>query len=293
MALQSSLCNTNNKRKTYLSGAQPRSHGYHLSILQHQRISRSASSDVWQNAVYSADNDPLRWTQEPDFSVLLHNIRSTMPSLTVSSLSQSLILLVLSQRSYAQDSSQCAAIASQVQYNASSTLTIPALSLSYLGSDPSNVLIRNETSFSWTLSSYIQPRDNGANSNPNITETVVWLDTAESDAERLGETMRMCHNFVSLQTGPNLTWSHDVLEKSVGDTGDCRSMVSEACLQALERQYTNNAASERNEYSRCTDTNTTVPWECAGSGMVAPISRRKSFPLPFPFVFVSSFEQQW
>lgn len=60
----------------------------------------------------------------------------------------SLIALLLSASSYAQDSPQCVAIAPQIAYNASSSVTIPALSLDILGDvRDHDVLIRNETSF--------------------------------------------------------------------------------------------------------------------------------------------------
>ena len=197
-----------------------------------------------------------------------------MPSLKLPLLTHTLASLLLIHLTHAQNSEHCPILTPTLQHNASSTLTIPALYLSYLGDEAGNVRIQNEIDFSWTLSSYIQPRSNAV-SESNDTQTVVWLDTAESNTTRLGQTMRMCHNFVPLQVGPNATWSHATLEKSVSDTGDCRTMVSEACLKRLETQYLNNAAAERNEYTACGDTNTTVPWECVGSGMVEPVSRRK------------------
>ncbi|KAF2630241.1 hypothetical protein BU25DRAFT_446510 [Macroventuria anomochaeta] len=109
------------------------------------------------------------------------------------------------------------------------------------GFDPSNVRINNEPS-------YIRPQSNAAD-----TETLVWLDTAESNTTHLGQTVRMCHNFVPLQVGRNLTRSKEMLEKSA--------------------QYLNAASGERSEYSVFRETNNTVPWECEGSGMVKPVSR--------------------
>lgn len=55
--------------------------------------------------------------------------------------------------------------------------------------------------------------------------------------------MRTCHTFVPLQMqlgDGNVTWSYDTLEKSVQDTGDCRSLVSEECLARLRIQYFND-----------------------------------------------------
>ncbi|KAF1933481.1 uncharacterized protein M421DRAFT_88685 [Didymella exigua CBS 183.55] len=190
-------------------------------------------------------------------------------------LKYSIITLLLSASSYAQDSPQCSAIAPQLAYNASSSVTIPAITVSILGDpDDGDVLIRNVTGSNWTLSSYIQPHS----PKPPDTDTYLWLDVGDSDLERLGRTMRACHTFVPLQfqIGGNVTWSYDTLEKSVQDTGDCRSMVSEECLARLRIQYFNAGTSERRQYSGCADINTTVPWECTSSGMLMP----RSLPVP-------------
>ncbi len=191
------------------------------------------------------------------------------------SLARALVALnLLSIPSFAQDSDQCAALTSQTAHNASATLTIPALRLEYLGTGTEDFRIYNETDFQWQLSSYIQPRQ-PADSTPseNDTQTVIWLDTNRSDTERLGSTMRLCHNVVPLQFQSNLTWARAALEASVQDSGDCRSLVSEACLKRLKSQYETQANEQRREYTACTGSNNTVPWECMDSGMVEPFSR--------------------
>lgn len=191
----------------------------------------------------------------------------------------SFIALILPASSYAQDSPQCSAIAPHLAYNASKSVAIPQLALTFMGNtDDRDVRIYNVTDSGWMLSSYIQPAGPPHSPNPNNTETYLWLDIGDSDPERLGRTMRACHHSVPLQTRytGNVTWSYDTLEKSVHDTGDCRSLVSEECLARLKAQYYNAGASERSEYTGCADINRTVPWECASSGMVMPESRRKS-----------------
>jgi hypothetical protein len=191
-------------------------------------------------------------------------------------LTYSTIALLLSTSSYAQDSPQCSAIAPHLAYNASKSVAIPQLAVSLLGNpDDRDAIIENITDSGWTLSSYIQPHP----PNPNDTEAYLWLDVGDSTLERLGNTMHACHNVVPLQfqSDGNVTWSYDTLEKSVQDTGDCRSLVSEECLNRLTLQYNNNGVRERTEYTGCADVNRTVPWECASSGMVEPRSLRKSF----------------
>ena len=97
--------------------------------------------------------------------------------------------------------------------------------------------------------------------------------------------MRACHHSVPLQTKytSNVTWSYDKLEKSVHDTGDCRSLVSDECLARLKAQYYNAGSSERREYTGCEDVNRTVPWECVSSGMSIVESRRKSLTFSLSF----------
>lgn len=193
-------------------------------------------------------------------------------------LSYSIVAFLLPSVSYAQDSTQCSAIAPYLAYNASKSIAIPQLTVRFLGdTDDNDARIFNVTDSGWTLSSYIQPAGLPHASDPNNTETYLWLDIGDSDPERLGRTMRACHVSVPLQTRHtgNLTWSYDTLEKSVHDTGDCRTLVSEECLMRLKNQYYNAGSSERTKYTGCADVNRTVPWECASSGMALLESRRK------------------
>ena len=188
----------------------------------------------------------------------------------------SLTLSLLPSPSLAQSSPECTPLAPALAYNASSTLTLPALNVAYLGdADEGNILIRNDTRTEWHLSAYVQP-PSAAMQSRYSTRTALWLDTGDTNATRLGETMRMCHNYVPLQSSGKVSWSGEVLKKSVQDTGDCRTLVSEECLARLKVQYGAQAQAQRGSgYSACGETNNTVPWECAGSGMVEPITARK------------------
>ena len=68
----------------------------------------------------------------------------------------SLIALHLSTTSYAQDSPQCSAIAPHLAYNASKSIAIPQLALTYMGNtDDGDVRIYSVSDSGWTLSSYI------------------------------------------------------------------------------------------------------------------------------------------
>jgi hypothetical protein len=151
--------------------------------------------------------------------------------------------------------------------------------------DDGDVRIYNVSDSGWTLSSYIQPAGYPHPPDPNNTETYLWLDIGNSDSERLGRTMRACHHSVPLHTRytSKVKWSYDTLEKSVHDTGDCRSLVSKQYLARLKMQYYNAGSSERSEYTGCEDVNRTVPWECVSSGMSIVESRRKSLTFSLSF----------
>ena len=190
-----------------------------------------------------------------------------------------LTLALLPYPSLAQDSPECAPLTPILAYNASSTLPIPALSVAWLGdTDDNNILINNDTRAEWQLSAYVQPNPfPGAESERYSTRTALWLDTGDTNATRLGDTMRMCHNYVPIQkSSGEVSWSRQVLKRSVDDTGDCRKLVSEECLARLQVQYGLQAQAQRGSgYNGCGEANNTVPWECEGSGMVAPVTVRK------------------
>lgn len=202
----------------------------------------------------------------------------------LNTLIHALTLALLTQTSHAQDSRQCPLLESELAYNASGTTSIPALTLSYLGdTDENDIRISENPEFRWQLTSIVQPSVNqeGSEWASNSTHTALWLDTGDSNQTRLGEQMRMCHNYVPLQVRQNVTWGYEALRKSVDDTGDCRALVSDECLQRLKVQYGLQAQQQRgNRYNGCEGTNKTVPWECAESGMVEPVSLRE-FALPY------------
>lgn len=203
----------------------------------------------------------------------------------LSTLNYVLPLIQLSQLALAQDSPQCSPIASQLAYNASSTVPMPAFRPVILGTEPrARVQIEEQSDAEWNLTYYVQPLPGWRNygDNPNMTQSTLWLDWGSSNAERLGGGLGFCHNFVSLQFNGNTTWSYDALKKSVNDAGDCRTLVSDACLESLQAHYYNEALRQRSRWlknggvNECGIENQTVPWECAASGMVLPQSRSKS-----------------
>lgn len=175
---------------------------------------------------------------------------------------------------HAQDPSSCSAFAPHLSPNASSDRSIPALRVEYLGSE-NEPIIKDDIDIEWHLSSSIQPvsrMSNDSSYQGPDTQTVVWLDTGDTNTTRLGSQMRMCHNFIPLQNVNNITWSQSTLERSVGDTGNCSALVSEACLDRLKAQYQGQAMGQWSDYTGCRGSDTSVPWECRASGMPSPLT---------------------
>lgn len=184
----------------------------------------------------------------------------------------SVLASVLATIAYAQSSSgsdpeslTCDDLSDGLAYNASVTHNTTALTLTYLGSD-SEPLIREDDGTNWQISSYIGPYTGmGDEYGENDTQAVLWLDIGESDMERLGNRMGFCQNYVPLQnqTNGNLTWSREVLERAQDDDGDCKTMLGEECVQALQTWYSGQAFGLWST-QECSSIDHTIPSECEG-----------------------------
>jgi hypothetical protein len=171
-----------------------------------------------------------------------------------------------------QDTPTCADLSENLAFNASSSRNMTGFQLHYLGGDPMEILIREDDSKTWTFSSYIHHAGPGI-MDPNSTQATLWLDTGSTDRERLGETMGMCHSYMLVQLGGNITMSKDVLERSLEDEGDCKKMLGEECVQALEKHYRNQAGLAWSVGGDCREMEDALPAEC--EGLVAPITISK------------------
>ena len=163
----------------------------------------------------------------------------------------------------------CNDLSEGLAYNASVTLNTTALNFGYLGAND-GVIIREEDSAIWQISSYVGPRYDGDAEvySENETQAVLWLDTEDTSMERLGDHIGLCHNYVPLQnrTTGNLTWSREVLERAQADNGDCKTMLGEECVAALENWYSGQGlgvwGTERDP--ACNIMKNTIPSECEG-----------------------------
>ncbi|KAI4655618.1 hypothetical protein J4E93_000332 [Alternaria ventricosa] len=183
----------------------------------------------------------------------------------------SVLASVLATIAYAQSSSDsdpetltCDDLSDGLAYNASVTHNTTALTLSYLGSD-SDPSFSEDNGINWQISSYIGPYIwPGDGISENDTQAVLWLDVGESDIERLGNRMGFCHNVVPLQdfTTSNLTWSRQVLERAQDDNGDCKTMLGEECVQALQNWYSGQNSVWISQ--DCSTIKHTIPSECEG-----------------------------
>ncbi|CAN9096236.1 unnamed protein product [Alternaria sp. RS040] len=183
---------------------------------------------------------------------------------------------VLATTSFAQNTSEsqsqsltCDDLSESLAHNASIIQNTTALNLVWLG-DEERVAITEDDQTTWKISSYIGPGYNGgmAKYNENETQAVLWLDTGDSDMERLGDLMGLCHSFVPLQnrTTGELAWSREVLERAGEDDGDCKTMLGTECVEALESWYRRQgqAAWNDDQYPPCSAIQNTIPSECEG-----------------------------
>ncbi|RYN84597.1 hypothetical protein AA0117_g811 [Alternaria alternata] len=188
----------------------------------------------------------------------------------------SLLASVLATTSFAQNTSKpesqsltCDDLSESLAYNASIIQNTTALNLVWLG-DEERVAITEDDQTTWTISSYIGPGYNGgmAKYDENETQAVLWLDTGDSNMERLGDIIGLCHSFVPLQnrTTGDLTWSREVLERASEDDGDCKTMLGTECVEALESWYRRQgqAAWNDDQYPPCSAIQNTIPSECEG-----------------------------
>jgi hypothetical protein len=188
-----------------------------------------------------------------------------------------LLAHLLASNSVAQNVTQptCSELGSLIRYNASTSRQIPAFSISndvYSGDDnfpdPNRSFrMENDTSRNWTLSLRVHERpplsSDASTANVEYEQTLL-LDTAGSNVTRMG----VCHALIPAQDPARaFRWTKAVLERSLKDNGDCKTMLSEKCVDALKQHYREQAFEHQMDKG-CDNTNVTVPKECAG--MMAP-----------------------
>jgi hypothetical protein len=73
----------------------------------------------------------------------------------------------------------------------------------------------------------------------------------------------MCHQYIQAYDDRlgGFRWKKEVLERSLTDNGDCKTMLGNECVDALVRHYKRQALDQLS-VGGCDGTNYTAPPEC-------------------------------
>jgi hypothetical protein len=165
--------------------------------------------------------------------------------------------------SYAQNRF-CNHVAGYGEYNATTKPhAIPALRID--GCD-----VVTDSSKEWHLTQRVGSTTQGAGMSSAINEW--FIETGDSDTKDFG----MCAEGIRVfeQANPGMFWlSRKVIERSVNDSGDCKTMLGDKCVEALKKHY-QEAAKQYTQKGECPTTdpeipttiawNKTAPEECRG-----------------------------
>jgi hypothetical protein len=144
----------------------------------------------------------------------------------------------------------CDGIKDFAKYNSSKTVAIPALRIK-------DAAVVDDPDAQW----YFSLRNQDFGGPGQDTMTYMWLNTGKSNTTGMGT----CFQTTDIRGVDGFEFSREVLERSVDDKGDCKTMLGEDCVAALKDHY---ARSGMNAASAGTcgggSFNTTIPHECAG-----------------------------
>jgi hypothetical protein len=135
-------------------------------------------------------------------------------------------------------------------YNSSKTVAIPALRIK-------DAAVVDDPDKQW----YFSLRNQEINGPGQDVMTYMWLNTGKSNATGMGT----CFQTTDVYGVNGFEFSREVLERSVDDKGDCKTMLGEECVAALKDHYARSGMKSAFE-GTCSggSFNTTVPHECAG-----------------------------
>ena len=153
----------------------------------------------------------------------------------------------------------CSATNEFNNYNATRTYSFPALRINGSRSgNPNDYKIVEVPDKLW----YITDRLTVSSTDKNLKSAMQmpWINIGDSNTTNMG----MCMLTTATHSLGEYKFPKEVLERSVNDKGDCKIMLGEECVEALERHYRAVAARSMTA-GRCTgiDQNTTVPFQCA------------------------------
>jgi hypothetical protein len=203
-------------------------------------------------------------------------------------LAGSLVAFLLASACTAQNNTNptCSILGGLVNANASTSRSMPAFSITkdiYLGNDRfpdpnQSFKLEIDPSQNWTISLHVSESHRFSRDDdqpePFYYHSVL-LDTAGSNVTR----MSTCHSFVQAHDPDHgYRWAKEVLERSLEDSGDCKIMLGDDCVNALVRHYRHEGYTNQSRSGDCSKANFTVPAECAG--MVEPYSMSRTPPTP-------------
>ncbi|KAF2738741.1 hypothetical protein EJ04DRAFT_560415 [Polyplosphaeria fusca] len=167
------------------------------------------------------------------------------------------LIVLLSSVSPSLQDNTCSTVREFNDYNATRSYPMPALSVGRVPEFEQLRKLDADDSEQWYLTSRFTKI--GSSGNEGLTH--VWVNTGDSNTTNIGS----CVDITWTHSLGKFTFSKEVIERSVDDNGDCKTMLGEECVNALNEHYTRIAASAMydGECPRGSDWNTTVPAACA------------------------------
>jgi hypothetical protein len=157
----------------------------------------------------------------------------------------------------------CGTVRDYHNYNATGVYPMPALSLGPPDDTSNARSLEADNSKSWYLSArYMKPYNTPGDDGTNY----FWVNTGDSNNTDIGSCVDATWTYSGYPlngAGTGFQFPKEVVERSVNDTGDCKTMFGEECVQALEEHYKNQAAKASSLGTCQIQPNDTVPWQCA------------------------------
>jgi hypothetical protein len=203
-----------------------------------------------------------------------------MHSLPIWTAAAQLLILGSKAQNSSNSAATCSDIEEAVQFNASTTRQIPALQFQVLG-DNEEYIIVNDSSRTWDLSLRVTklPRVNDSvpiDESRSVWQQTMFLDTKDSRMSNIGS----CHQPLQVAGFDNkYEWTRELLERSLEDNGDCTTLLSNECLEALKDTNRIGTASMQKTGS-CLQLNRTMPAEC-NSGFGTSLGIRRTYRIIF------------
>jgi hypothetical protein len=179
--------------------------------------------------------------------------------------------------SQAQNSSSptgtCSDIEDAVRFNASTTRKIQAYKFEVLGTTRYRIVKDDDKTWDLSLrtTKMTAPQNATAldDNGPNWEQTM-FLDTGDSDMDLIGS----CHQTLqSAVSEGRFEWTREAMERGLEDNGDCTTLLSKECLDALKKPGMGFPSIQRS--AKCSELNTTMPDECTGGLTRSRRNRRK------------------